>query len=170
MKFLVVLLSTVLLSSGVFAQGKTQYSSDMDNPNAISIELLGRAGVYSLNYDHLISDTVGLGFGLSYYSLSARSTSGSSASGSIFVVPTYFNYYLASGPSHVFLTAGLDLIVASVTFEDASYFRGSGVAPIIGVGYEYRSAGGFLFRIALPYITFSDRVLLWGGVSLGAAF
>jgi|GEM_PF-3304992 len=114
--------------------------SSLQNPNAISFELLGRGILYSFNYDRELSQNFALGAG--YVSYSA--TSGSS-SATLTVIPLYANWYFSPGPHRGFLTAGADLVMLSASLS--GYQLGaSGLAPIAGGGYEYRGPGGFLFR------------------------
>ena len=132
-------------------------------PHAFSIEILGRGGLYSINYDRLVSEQLAVGGGLSYHSLSG------SLSGSIFLIPVYMNFYFTPGRKHAFLTGGADISIASGT-SGTNVFSGSGVLGIVGAGYEYRSEGGFLFRLA-PYVAFSgtgSTVTL--GLSVGTVF
>ncbi len=56
-------------------------------PNAVSFEGLGRAILYSLNYDRSITENIGLGAGLSYFNLSGAN---------VYVFPLYGNYYFFS--------------------------------------------------------------------------
>jgi len=167
------LISTIVLlaalgSARAYADQQTSPSSSPVNPNAISIELLGRGGLYSIDFDHMISNTVALGIGFSSWSFTFIDTE------SVLIIPIYANFYSSPDTSRFFLTAGIDFIHASVTdssgFGDGLSFTGSGVGAMLGGGYEFRGTGGFLFRAA-PYLALgSGGAAVTGGLSFGYAF
>jgi len=151
--------SLILLLSGVPALADVG-----ERPQAISFELLGRGLLYSINFDRMVSEKFLVGAGLSAYSIS-----GEGVSSTLFVVPIFGNYYFSPGVSHGFVTAGVDVLLASESVGGNGVFVGSGLAPVAGGGYEYRGDGGFLFRAA-PYAVFGRTVLVWFGTSFGYAF
>ncbi len=130
--------------------------------NAMSLELLGRGLLYSFNYDYLLKDNLAVGAGISNYSFSSGASSASA-----WIIPVYANYYLTGGKHRWFGSAGANLIFAnSKGFSDDSRVSGSGVAGVIGGGYEFRAASGFLFRAA-PYVFVGKSSGAWLGVSFG---
>lgn len=132
-------------------------------PSTLSLEVLGRGGLYSLNFDHSLSESVGLGIGMSYISAQAGDTSAS-----LLFIPLYTNVYFSPYNHRPFFTAGLDVVNGQVTSADLP-ISGTGVLPNIGFGYEYRGDGGFLFRLA-PYLFVGPNgVAVTGGVSFGAS-
>ncbi|MEW6055446.1 MAG: hypothetical protein AB1540_02440 [Bdellovibrionota bacterium] len=131
-----------------------------ERPNAFSIEALGRAALYSFNYDRSVSESVGVGLGMSYWGASAGNIKAS-----VLILPVYTNVYFSPHSSRGFLTGGLDLVFASAKVDDYA-FSGSGALAVLGGGYEYRGDGGFLFRAA-PYILVGSQVQIWGGLSFG---
>ncbi len=129
--------------------------------NGMSLELLGRGLLYSFNYDYLLRDNLALGAGVSSYSISSGSSSASA-----WIIPVYANYYLTEGTHRWFTTAGANLIFASSTAGNDSRVSGSGLAGVLGGGYEYRGNSGFLFRAA-PYVFVGKTSGAWLGVSFG---
>lgn len=129
--------------------------------HAVSLELLGRGLLYSLNYDYLITDDVAVGAGVSTYSISSGS-----ASASAWLFPIYANYYFTQGPHRWFASGGANLIFASGSVGGDEKVSGSGVAGVLGGGYEYRGDSGFLFRAA-PYVFVGKVSGGWLGLSLG---
>ncbi len=147
------------------AESKTDLPADTPEyrRNGMSLELLGRGLLYSFNYDYLISDSVALGAGVANYSFSSGSSSASA-----WIIPIYANYYLTGGRHRWFATGGANLILASGSTGGDDRVTGSGVAGVVGGGYEYRSDGGFLFRAA-PYVFVGKASGAWLGVSFGYA-
>jgi hypothetical protein len=149
------------------AENTVQSSADQDRSSkelrrsAMSLELLGRGLLYSFNYDYLINDSLALGAGASTYSIGSGTTSASA-----WIIPVYANYYLTQGNNRWFTTAGANLIFASASVGDDSRVSGSGVAGVLGGGYEYRGDGGFLFRAA-PYVFIGKASGVWLGLSFG---
>src|SRR4051812_43194574 len=64
----------------------------LDRPNALSLEIMGRGLLYSVDYDRSISYQVALGIGISIFSLNS---SLNEASGSIRMIPIYSNFYFS---------------------------------------------------------------------------
>lgn len=168
---------TLLMPIQSMAQEKQEKSmatrddTAMDRPNALSVELLGRAGLYSFDYDYSLTDEIAVGGGFSYLSASASNNS-AIASVSILVIPLYMNYYFQPGPNRGFVTGGLDIVSASATFAGTDGFTasGSGVGAVLGGGYEYRGTSGFLFRAAPYFIFGSGGGDLWFGLTFGFTF
>lgn len=129
--------------------------------NAMSLELLGRGLLYSFDYDRMVTDNLAVGAGASHYSISSGD-----ASAGAWIIPVYANYYLTGGNSRWFATGGANLIFASGNVGDDAKVSGSGVAGVLGAGYEYRADNGFLFRAA-PYVFVGKTSGAWLGVSLG---
>ena len=136
-------------------------------PNAVSLELFGRANSYSLDYDHSFSERFALGAGFSYGNMSRHRFHSSTAS--LTVIPVYGNYYFESGINRGFVTAGADILSASQTLNGAQTFRSSGGAAVFGGGYEYRGVSGFLFRGA-SYVIVGRSTEMTIGLSVGATF
>lgn len=136
---------------------------EVSRKNAISIELLGRGGIYTINYDYAFGNDVAAGLGLATWS---ASTTGANVT--LFIIPVYANYYFSSGASRPYLTGGLDIVTGSGAL-DTSTFSGTGAVAVLGGGYEYRSDGGFLFRAA-PYIFVGAKLAFWIGLSFGFTF
>lgn len=175
-------------TTSVQAQAQAQASygerehTSMTRPNALSGEVLGRGGLYSVNYDRSFTEMFAAGAGISTWGY----TSGLGTSRSILIVPVYGNFYFQPGPKRGFLTAGADIAVASS--RQSSYLYGSststsssdndstfkttnsGVAAIVGGGYEFRGESGFLFRATGYLLIASGGVLPWAGASFGGTF
>ncbi len=143
---------------------ETQSTSRMLPRNAVSLELLGRGILYSLNYDYLIQDNIAIGAGFSNITLSAGTSSASAT-----FIPLYGNYYFTGGNHRWFGTGGMTLIHTTGKIDSESKVSGTGLAAIFGAGYEYRGDSGFLFRIN-PYLFVGKARGVWLGTSLGYAF
>ncbi|HTL12250.1 MAG TPA: hypothetical protein VL588_07170 [Bdellovibrionota bacterium] len=144
------------------ASADTGESVALTRPNTINLELLGRGGLYSLNFDHQFSEDFAFGGGASVLPVTGAT---------IFFVPVYANYYFSHGNSRFFATGGLDVVFFSGTASSGyGSFTGGGVGFVFGPGFEYRGDGGFLFRITFPYITIGNSVGLTGGLTFGYAF
>ncbi|MGE0615572.1 MAG: hypothetical protein AB7P04_08015 [Bacteriovoracia bacterium] len=136
---------------------------DISKPNVVSVELLGRAVIYSLNYDRLVSDSIALGAGISAYSVSYFG-----AGNSYFLLPTYLNYYLSPKIGRGFFTGGFTFALSGATASSTGPFVGAGVALTAGGGYEYRYQGAILR--AAGYFLVGKTFQPWLGVSAGLIF
>lgn len=158
--FKVFLLAFALLTTTVF---NSQAGAE-NRQHTVSLELLGRAGLYSFNYDYSFNPNVSAGAGFSFYSISSG---GDSAT--LIILPVYVNYYFMEHVHRPFVSGGIDLLFASAKVGGSGTFTGSGAAAIIGGGYEYKGDSGFVFRAA-PYFLIASNSGLWLGLSAGYSF
>jgi hypothetical protein len=135
-------------------------------PNSVNLQLLGAALNYSVNYDRAISDQVTLGVGYSYW---AAENWFHTYHSDIMVVPAYANIYFSQAPERGFISGGLDWIHVTSPGHSSDTFSHDGVAGVIGAGYELRSNGGFLLRIAADLII-GQSVLFNPSFTLGFCF
>ena len=162
MKNILLLVSVLTLMFTFAAEVEAASSMATSHPHALSTEILGRAGLYSLNYDYMLNDKIAVGAGVATYSLNTTTDKVSTL-----VIPLYANYYfLGEGSHRLFGTAGLDFVFASAKTEGDGVIKGSGVAGVIGGGYEYRSDAGLLFRFT-PYVFVGKASGAWLGFSVG---
>jgi len=131
--------------------------------NDVGIELLGKALAYSFSYQRMVSNSLGLEVGLGGFG--GGSSSGSST---IVFLPVSARFYLIPKDVTLYLTGGAVLVTASTSsgpFDSATDFYGD-----VGLGFEFRSTGGFLFR-GTAYVLFANGgYFIWPGVSFGYAF
>ena len=172
MKLKITLLTTLLTFSMVAhsQETTTQKSPPTAAPtlgkSAISAELLGRAAIYSFNYDYNFIPNIAAGAGVAFWSQSQGKTSAS-----LTFIPVYGNFYLLTGKHRPFATAGITFGSLSVAVENDSA-SGSGTMLTLGAGYELRTEGGFIMRVAgyrLSSNTSNDSAF-WPGISFGGSF
>lgn len=173
-KYLILL--ACFISLNAFAE--EPMIEEFDRPNAISAELLGRGYSYSIAYDRLVSNQLGLGLGFSYYV-----SSGLGITHTDYVFPIYANYYLSTDSQRFFLTGGISLLYESrsstLSFSSTTLSSSDTTSFFnFGGGYESRSESGFLFR-ATAYLLFGSGVkyffsgkslMPWIGLSFGKVF
>ncbi len=140
--------------------------------NVVFFELLGNAGLYSLNYERLLGDSgFGLRAGVSIGWETATATGAGDSTTHVFaIVPIVASYYVGSADHKLQLGAGGVI----VTVPRSSDFP----TPIVGtavVAYRYLPHdGGFQFGIGVtPFVgrfVSGHTFALWGGLSLGHVF
>jgi hypothetical protein len=143
-------------------------------PSAVSVEMLGRAMLYSVNYDQVVNDTMAAGVGLGTVSMNFHDTDLDAGQTATFI-PAYMNYYFMKEAGSPFVTGGVTLILnhASVKGKDTStgglQIPSSSVMPTFGGGYENRGDNGFLFRVT-GYLVAGKSLTPWIGFSFGYGF
>lgn len=135
-------------------------------PNAITLEFLGRALAYSLNYDRAFTEHITVGLGISSWQESWR---WSQYQSTVVVLPVYMNYYFSEKMGRGFASAGVDFIHVSQTANNDNSFMNNGAAATLGAGYETRDRSGFLLRIGF-YLVAGQPVELSPAVDIGYAF
>jgi len=153
-------------------------SSDRKAKNLVYFELLGNGGLYSINYERMLSNDMSARLGFSYFSVSASGSSGdgnqATAKASLVTAPALFNY-MVGGKNHKFETgAGATLIYVSASASGGAANasgEGVGVAGTAVAGYRYSpSDGGFVFRVGYTPMFGKGGYMHWGGMSLGGTF
>ena len=153
--------------------------------NSVYAEGLGPGGAYSINYERMVHEDVGVRAGLSYMSWSASAGS-SEASASMFSLPITASYIGVSAGSHALeIGGGATLFYATGSSSSLGLSTsGSGVAgygtALLGYRIQPRD-GGFQFRVGLatlfgPGLSLSSSdpdkwgALPWGYISFGGTF
>ncbi len=168
---------------------RTPSSDERTAMNTLYAEGLGAGGVYSINYERLVLNDLGIHVGFSYFSVSVTASGGgttSSASGSFIAIPITASYLGVSSGAHALeLGGGLTIWNVSGTASGSGWAgAANGFIPIgtAIVGYRYQPRdGGFNFRVgASPLFgkglglnannPSAFGVLPWGYISLGWTF
>ena len=145
--------------------------------NALYIEGLGPALLYSINYDRAFSEFA-VRVGLEYFSIGATNADGSSASAAFLAVPVTVSYLGIGSLKHMFeVGAGGALLYFGGSVNTlGNKTSGSAVAGIgtVILGYRYQPPdGGFFLRAGLsPLLSTAGGVnfLPWPYLGLGATF
>jgi hypothetical protein len=159
-------------------------ADDRSASNSIFLEGGGPGLAYSLNYERIFENDIGLRVGFSYLSISGTA-GGASANATIWTVPVLANYVgLSSGNHALELGGGATVVGVSGSASGWGYSAsGSGPAVLGTVILGYRRqppGGGFQFRIGVEALvgkglalSESNRdpnsvgVLPWAYMSLG---
>jgi len=159
-------------------------------PNSIYAEGLGAGLAYSINYERLVIDDLGVRVGLSYLSMSASASAGgqsSSASASFLSIPITASYIgIRKGKHALELGGGATLTHtsgASSGFGVSASGSGMSALGSVMVGYRIHPVNhpGFQFRVGLMALAGKGLglsttdpgafgVLPWGYLSMGASF
>jgi hypothetical protein len=132
--------------------------------NDVSIELLGKAALYSFGYQRMVTPALGLEVGLG-----AIGGGSSSENATIVFAPIGGKLYVIPKDGSLFLAAGAVLVSASVTdgpFSDS----GTDSYGYAGLGFEFRSSGGFMFRGTAYGLFSGGEYFIWPGITIGYAF
>jgi hypothetical protein len=139
-------------------------------PNALYLELGGSALIYSLNYERMLSSTVGLRLGGGYMSVTGEDDYGDNLSVALLMIPVTVSYLLGEGAHRLELGGGAVFAWASAS-TDTDFASGSGVAATGIVGYRYSApGGGFLFRAGFTPLMGGGGFLPWFGASFGFTY
>lgn len=164
---------TVVANAMPYVAAPKASNTRLTYPTSVSVELLGRGMLGSLNFDQVINEDLAAGVGISTVSTNYPS-SNVSANQSAVMIPVYMNYYFSRTAGSLFGTAGLSLVTNSRDVQglDSSVgnlrFPHSSVLPTFGVGYENRGDNQFLFRVT-AYGMVGDKFTGWLGFTFGAA-
>ena len=153
---IVILMVLLLPVAGLLAQSRAE------KPNDFTIELGGKALLYSLSYQRMVGEMFGLEVGASFIGGAAGGESG----GVIFLSGGGRFYFIKKNASPT-LSAG---IVYVTDATDAGPLEGeSGVYFYANPGFEFRQSSGFVVRGGV-YFLIKNGFWVWPGIQLGIAF
>lgn len=127
--------------------------------NDFGIELLGKAALYSFGYQYMVTPAIGLQAGLG-------ALGGSATDGTVLSIPLGGKFYFVPKDGSPFVTAGMVILTGSSDsgpIESATYSYG-------GLGFEFRSSSGFLFRGTAYGLIAGGEFFIWPGIDIAYAF
>jgi hypothetical protein len=132
--------------------------------NDVGIELLGKALLYSFGYQRMVSPSIGLEVGLGGFG-----GGGSGADEAILFIPAAAKFYLIPKDGSLYLTAG-GVFVTGTTDSGPFGDNATDAYGLAGLGFEFRSQGGFTFRASAYSLFGGGGWAIWPGFSFGYAF
>ena len=140
--------------------------------NFAHFELLGNAGLYSLNYTRIVLDDFAARIGISYVALGAGIERAGARADALTIPLTA--HYLGVGSARHRLDLGLGALVLYASAEARAEAREIAresftVVGTASVGYRYLPPSGFTFNIGFTPI-FGPIFLPWGGMGIGHTF
>ena len=165
------LIAFLLLGSHLTCQAQDVRSAK----NGLYLELLGNGGLYSVNYEHFLSDHMTGRVGFSVATLTSETSGGTTErEGTLFTAPIMLNYLSGKGSNHLEIGGGMTIFSFSRSTPQndiLDFASGTAVLFTGTIGYRYQPPdGGFLFRIGFTPLTNFKAVAPLGGLSLGYAF
>lgn len=152
----VVFLIVVLL----FPAASRLAQSRAEKPSDFTLELGGRCILYSLSYQRIISEQIGLEIG-------ASMIGGTGAS--VIFLSGGARFYLSKKNAAPCLAGGIVYVTAGTSAGPFGDDSASGVYFYASPGFEYRSSGGFLFRGSVNFLI-KEGFFVWPGITVGIAF
>ena len=132
--------------------------------NDVGIELLGKAAVYSFSYQRIVSSSMGLEVGVG-----ALGGGGSGADALILFIPVSAKLYLIPKDGSLYITGG-GVFLSAASSEGPFSDSAVDIYGHVGLGFEFRSQSGFLFRGTAYGLFGGGGWFVWPGLSIGYAF
>lgn len=153
----------VAVASQADAQGP-RVTTRATMKNDVGIELLGRAVAYSFTYQRMITSSFALDVGLG-----ALGGGGGGEDATIVFFPVGAKFYVIPRDGSLYLTGGAVVVTGTI---DSGPFSDSATDAysFAGLGFEFRSSGGFLFRGTAYGLLGGGEWFIWPGITLGYAF
>lgn len=158
-----------ILAMALFANGSLAQQGPT-SPNSIYLELGGNGLIYSLNYDRLVTESMGVRAGIGYLQLNAKAGSGTDKA-SVTTIPIMVHYLLGSRSSKLELGAGVCIISAAADISKTGGVEESATLGTATFGYRYQRADeGMTFRAGVTPFFGSIGFQLWFGLGFGYGF
>jgi hypothetical protein len=166
---LLLLVATPALSA--LRPSTSELSTVESKPGALYLEVMGRAGFYSVNFDRAIIPALSVGAGFSFLPTESNDES------ALYILPVYANLYSNDDIHRAFATAGADFVFGATSkvsqvvskYSKSQISLNSGPHAVLGFGYEYRGYSGVLFRAAPYLVVGGGSIIPTMGVSIGRA-
>ncbi len=152
------ILCTTLMLFSVLSKNSAQAQSRAELRNDAGLELLGKGVYYSFSYQRMVTPSVGLQAGLAAWTGAFNPT--------VVFIPLGAKLYFTPKNGSPYLTGGIVGLTGSADsgpIETATY----GYA---GLGFEYRSTGGFIFRFSSYGLIAGGQFFIWPGLHFGYAY
>lgn len=154
-KIIILCMTLALFSLGSINTAQAQSRTSL--PNDFGIELLGKGAIYSFSYQRMVTPSLGLQASLAVLG-------GSDAA--IVFIPLGGKLYFVPKDGSPFLTGGIVILTGS---GDSGPIEG-GAYGYAGLGFEFRSKGGLLFRGTAYGLFTGEGFIIWPGLHIGYAF
>ncbi len=162
-----VMASPAHAQSGAVSSG-TAVSSRSTLPNDFGIELLGRCLLYNFSYQRMVTSILGIEAAAS--GLGSGSTTGEGSASLLLGSLGGRLYFLPKRNASPFVTGGMVLINASTDSGPFGSDNATGDYGYTGLGFEFRSPAGFLFRGTAYGLVSEGGYFIWPGLTVGYAF
>jgi hypothetical protein len=164
-------LTMLVVALPLFSPRLQAQSSQSVPRNLLGGELLGRGGLYSINYERLLTNRIGAGGGISLLSLSGGGLFSASGSTTTVILPTYVSWTPVGRTHSPYLSGGFTLL----TSRTREFFLGNtesnvGAFGTLTAGYQYRSESGIVIRPFVSHISIDEDNFWWPGITLGVSF
>jgi len=149
----------------------TQLQAQAVPRNLMGGELLGRGVLYSINYERLLTNRIGVGGGIAVLSVSGAGLFAPSSRSTGLILPTYVSWTPVGRTHSPYLAAGVTLSASTADeFLLGNRRYDSFAFGTLTAGYQYRSESGIVIRPIISNI-FDDRGRhWWPGITLGVSF
>lgn len=161
-------IGTASSAVGQSTAGNSPLTTRTTLPNDFGVELGGHSLIYSFYYQRMVAPPL-LGLEVSIAGLGAGSSSGNGGSALVFG-SVGGRFYIVPKNASPFVTAGLVFANASTDSGPFSSASSSTTWGYTGLGFEFRSPSGFVFRAAAYGLIHSGAYLIWPGLVVGYAF
>ncbi len=153
----IIILGTTFIVFSVVSINTVQAQSRTTLRNDFGIELLGKALLYSFSYQRMVTPALGLQAGLA-----ALGTTGTA----VVILPLGGKLYFVPKNGSPFITGGIVILTGTVDSGPVE----SDTFGYAGLGFEYRSRSGFLFRGTAYSLFAGGEFFIWPGLHVGYAF
>ncbi|MCB9555920.1 MAG: hypothetical protein H6707_07440 [Deltaproteobacteria bacterium] len=129
----------------------------VERPNLVTVELMGRGVLYSVNYERYLTSWFGLGVGAMGFG---------NSDGGLGMFPVFVSFNPVGDEHSLYLSAGATFLVGDTRFFSA-------ISTVFGnaqAGYQMQLRGGFVLRATANFLFSEHGWLIWPGVNLGGSF
>ena len=147
---------------GAFLLGLTIASMSHAQENIVSVELLGRAAIYSVNYEHYFSRRFGAGAGIAIWGWGSGEFT--------YIVPAYLSVNPIGDKHSLYLGAGATVVRSNFTLFTSTRPYSTTVIGSASAGYQYRKGGGMIIRPATHLFFDRNSFVVWPGIAIGRSF
>jgi hypothetical protein len=154
------ILPAALAASLVATPRDLRAQSEQDR-NLLGGEVLGRAMVYSLNYERMLGARFGAGAGFAFWGNGEENFT---------LVPLYLSFTPVGRRHALYTSAGATIGTSNVPLFTTSTQREGFAFGTVTAGYQFRSSRGYILRPVVHFVYGRDSSILWPGFTIGRTF
>jgi hypothetical protein len=124
-------------------------------------EVLGRALVYSVNYERMLGARFGAGAAVAFWGNDDENLT---------LVPLYLSFTPVGRRHALYVAAGATLGTSNIPLFTTSTQREGFAFGTATAGYQFRSSGGYIIRPVVHFLYGRNSVIVWPGVTIGRTF
>jgi hypothetical protein len=152
---------TAALAASLASTPRDLPAQSEQHRNLLGGEVLGRAMVYSVNYERTLGARFGAGAGVAFWGNGEENLT---------LIPLYLSSTPVGRTHALYVAAGATIGTSNIPLFTPSTQREGFAFGTATAGYQFRSSRGYIIRPVVHFIYGHNSGIFWPGVTIGRTF